>query len=61
MHKKFLKHIFIDGLRQKKTAQILIQEEVPNLQAALARAIRQELLQQTFQLKVLESYFSFYF
>ena len=51
-----LKNIFIDGLRQKKTAQILIQEEVPNLQAALARAIRQELLQQTFQLRQVNTF-----
>ena len=51
-----LKNIFIDGLRQKKTAQLLIQEDVPNLQAALARAIRQELLQQTFQLRQVNTF-----
>ena len=48
-----LKNIFIDGLRQKKTAQLFIQEDVPNLQAVLSRAIRQELLQHTFQRKLI--------
>ena len=51
-----IKNIFIDGLRQKKTAQILIQEDVPTLQAALARAIRQELLHQTFQLRQVNTF-----
>ena len=46
-----LKNVFIDGLRDHKTAQSLIREDVPTLHQALQRAIRDDLLQQTYRLR----------
>ena len=46
-----LRDIFIDGLRCHKTSQHLIREDVPDLPAALNRAVRQELLHQTFKVR----------
>ena len=53
--KKKLKNIFIDGLKDHKTAQTLIREDVSNLQAALQRAIRDDLLQQTYRLRLIHN------
>jgi len=46
-----LKNIFIDGLRDHRISQRLIKEDVADIDAALNRAIRDELLSQTFRLR----------
>ena len=46
-----LKNIFIDGLRDHKISQMLIRENVATIQDALQRAVRDELLQQTYKLR----------
>ena len=48
-----LKNIFIDGLRDHRTAQHLIKNDVADLQAALQLAVRDELLQRTYRLRQL--------
>ena len=50
-----LRDIFIDGLRCHKTSQHLIREDVPDLPAALNRAVRQELLHQTFKVRLVNT------
>lgn len=46
-----LRDIFIDGLKCHRTAQLLIREQVDDLDEALERSVRQELLQQTYKLR----------
>lgn len=46
-----LKDIFINGLRDHKMAQNLIKDNVQTLHEALQRAIRDDLLQQTYKLR----------
>lgn len=49
-----LRDIFIDGLKCHKTSQILIRDEVADLPAALNRAVRQDLLKQTYRLRQID-------
>ena len=50
-----LKNIFIDGLRDHHISRMLIKEDVDDLYGALNRAIRDDLLNQTYRLRHLNT------